>query len=90
MKIAQPIPRKSSHGKGSIKKVKNACHKCSLTIKTIEQDKDKDKLVKSKPPTQGKGKSQSFEDQLHLLVGNEVLEKIIYWTKDVQDKLVTT
>lgn len=87
MKITQPIPWKLLHGKCNVKNNENTHHKCFLTVKPIKWDKEKDKLVKSKPPAQGK--TRSFDDQLYPLLGNEALEKFFYWTKDVWDKLVT-
>ena len=66
-----------------------AVNKCYLIIKLIDWDKDKDTTVKSKPPTVKKGKSQSFEDTIYLISGNEPPEKFLYWLKDVTDKLVT-
>ena len=96
MKLNQPIPRKALHNKGSVKNNENVCHKYFLSIKPIKLDNDKDKTVKSTPPLfEGKGKTFSFQDQLYhsfqdqvyLLVDNKPQENIIYWRKDVQDKL---
>ena len=74
--------------KEALRTLKNQHHKCYLTIKPIDWDKDINTTVKRKA-TSRKDKVPTFEETMHLLSMNETLEKFICWQKDIRDKLVT-
>ena len=74
MKFAQAIPRKKgNHSQSSLERTDK--HKAFLTLKPILWDRDKDHVIKRKPPNVGVGQVAGFEKQLFQLQGDEGPEK---------------
>ena len=91
MKTGTVIPKKASKfSQGSVSRPVSDRHKAYLTLKSQEWDKDKDKQIKCKPPNIKTGKSAGFEKVLYQLKGDKGPEKCILWTKDLNDKVVTS
>ena len=91
MKNSNVIPKEASKfNQGSVTRPVSDQNKAYLTLKPQGWDKDKDKQIKCKLSNVKTEKSAGFEKVLYQLKGNKGPEKFILWTKDLNNKVVTS